>query len=495
MLGRFYVQISIIFLVLLLGLAALQVAVALRAFETRQVEVDQRVNRGLASDMAGEISPHLREGSEPQQVGSIIHYMMVLNPSVEIYVLNEKGRILAFFAEPGRTVQLDRIDLAPVHRFIAGEELPILGDDPRRPETSRHFSAAPLALSNTENGYLYIVLHSTNYDAARSDLESIYLREAILDSFLVALPLIAALGLLVFFALTRRLERLSRTVTAFGNGTYTLRAPVAHRDEIGRLGESFNYMADTIERNFEELARSDRERRELVASISHDLRNPLSSIRGYTETLLEKETELSLEDRRRYLRVSLDRIAALSRLIDDLFQLAKLESPSAAPRRERFSLSELIQDVTMQMNPMAGDAGIRLEAEEPSDMFEVEADIGLIERALSNLTENAIRYTPQGGHVTVAAVPATMRGETAVRVRISDTGHGIQPGDETRIFERFQIADSSRATAKQGSGLGLAIAKRIVELHEGEIGIESTGESGTVFYFELPLPRVVSESP
>lgn len=480
---RFYVRLSLIFLVLLVVLAALQALVALRTFEMRRVEIDQRVNRGLAADMAGEVEPHLADGRRPEEVGSVIHYMMVLNPAVEIYVLDADGRILAFFAEGAQELRLEKVDLAPVRAFLEGRPLPIYGDDPRRPGTPRHFSVAPLDLGGERRGYLYIVLQSTRYHNALAGLESAYLSEAVRDAFLVTVPLVALVGLLVFFVLTRRLQALTETVRSFGRGSYAPRARETGGDEIAELAESFNGMADTIEANLAELEQADRDRRVLVASISHDLRNPLSSIRGYTETLLDKDDVLSSADRKRYLHITLDRAARLSRLIDDLFELSKLEAPDSAPRREEFSLAELAHDLVMQMQPEAEARGIALTAEEPTELFIVSADVQLTERCLANLMENALHHTPAGGGVTVG-----VRGcELGVRVRVCDTGGGVRPGEEERIFDRFNVGEESRSSSREGSGLGLAIAKRVVDLHGGRIGIESTGAAGSVFYFEYPV--------
>jgi signal transduction histidine kinase len=128
---------------------------------------------------------------------------------------------------------------------------------------------------------------------------------------------------------------------------------------------------------------------------------------------------------------------------------------------------------------------VRLTAEEPAELFLVRADVQLTERCLANLIENALRYTPADGRVAVGAA----RGDGAVRVRVSDTGSGVPAGEEQRIFERFHIADRSRSRSGEGSGLGLAIARRIVELHGGHIGLESSGPAGSVFYFELPIAR------
>lgn len=485
-LRRFSVRLSLLFLVLLLLLSFLLVTIAQRTFEMRQVEIDQWVNRNLAADMASEIEPYLSEGESSPAVGSAIHYMMVLNPAIEIYVLDSQGSILAFFVEGGRPLRSEQVDLGPIRRFLSDpEDLPIYGDDPRSPEDRTHFSAAPLRLGDGSRGYLYVVLRSSLYNAAQEGIGSSPVAETLRDSLIITVSLVAVLGLLAFFLVTRRLEGLTRTVRAFGSepagSRAGIRAHVASRDEIGELARSFNQMADTIEANLRKLETSDRTRRELIANIAHDLRNPLASIRGYTETLLEKDAALSPEDRRRYLQISLNRAAALSRLIDGLFELSKLEAPGARPKRERFSLAELVQDVVMHLSHEAESKNLTVTAGRPDALYFVDADLQMMERLLVNLIENAIRHSPPGGTVTVG-LSSLGDGVSCV---VSDEGPGVSPEMRERIFDRFYIGDQSRRAAKRGSGLGLAIAKRIVDLHGGRIWVEEAA-AGSAFVFVVP---------
>jgi signal transduction histidine kinase len=495
-LRRFYVKLSLVVLALLLALVVLQAAISLRIFQQRQTEVDQRVNRDLAADMAGEIEPHLhsRRGQEAgleeetlQTVGEAIHYMMVLNPAVEIYLLDGGGEILAFFAEPGKRVRQERVDLEPVRAFLAERQpLPILGDDPRRPGERTHFSAAPVDLGGGQRGFLYIVLESSRYAEARQELEYSYLVRALGRSVLMALPLVAVLALMIFFLLTRRLEALTRTVRAFGGGDLSPRAQERARDEIGELARSFNEMADTITESRRRLEEADRQRRELTAGISHDLRTPLSSIRGYAETLLQKRGELEPEQQRRYLQIILGRTEALGRLVRDLFELSTLEAREARPEGERFSLSELAHDTVMQLQPAARERGLNLLVREPESLFWVKGDVGLIERALSNLITNALTHTPAEGRVEVTLTEVN----GFVRTAVSDTGSGIDAEELKRLFDRFstggRAGGGEGGGRRGGSGLGLAIARRIVELHDGSIAARSTPGRGSTFFFDLP---------
>jgi signal transduction histidine kinase len=171
--------------------------------------------------------------------------------------------------------------------------------------------------------------------------------------------------------------------------------------------------------------------------------------------------------------------------VDDLFQLSMLESPEVKPAMESFSMSELAQDVVMQWKSRADDQGIELAANEPVELHLVNGNVGLVERALTNLIRNALAHTSAGGRVSVS-VDRSPDHAGYVCVEVRDTGSGIAKEDLPRVFERFYIGDDSRSRSREGSGLGLAICKRIVDLHEGSIGVESTVGLGSTFFFTLP---------
>lgn len=487
-LTSFPVKLAALFLILVVLAGGTSLVLALRLFEARQGEIDQRLNAGIAASMASEIEPLALTGSSAE-IGPVIHYMMVLNPAVEIYLLDDTGRILEYFATPGPAVELERVDVDPILAFLESDrELPILGDNPRRPSQRAYFSVAPVDLDDGDAGFLYVVLHSSGYDTASMELQQAYLLRAIRSSALITIPLIAIVGLVGFLLSTRPLGKLTQAVAAFGRGDYAVRSSIETRDEIGELARNFNVMADTIVRNMERLRYADRERRELIANISHDLRNPLATVQGYLETLAERDAGLDPAERRRYYEILLSSIRSVPRLVDDLFELSKLDDPDARPHVEPFSLSELVQDVVVGWRERALDQGIRIEADEPDGLFLVEGDVAMIERLLDNLIRNAIAHTPRDGRVTVAVE----RRDAAVRVTVSDTGRGIATGDVERVFDRFYIGDRSRTRSREGSGLGLAICKRIVEIHGGTIGVESAAGQGSKFHFELRLAEAAT---
>ncbi len=481
--SRFSVKVSTLFLALLLVMGSAQVLVTMRITERRQVEIDQLVNWDLASDMVAEIEPVLRGGGLGN-VGEVIHYMMVLNPAIEIYLLDGRGTILAFFAEPGKEVATEKVDLEPIRRFIGGDgKAPIYGDDPRAVGSSKHFSAAPLTLPDGSRGYLYIVLKSTLYDQAAGSLKEKYLASALVRALILSVATVGIVGLVLFALLTRRLQRVARSVAEFEQGRYDTRLAVSAGDEFGELARAYNRMADTIAANLEQLRQTDSLRRELIANVSHDLRSPLTSIQGYVETLLMKQEGLSGSQIREYLQIVHSEATKLNELVHELFELSKYEARQMAPKVERFSLTELIQDVVMKYRTPAEQRQVALSAFLPERLCFVLADINMIERVLSNLIENALAHTPAGGKVTVEL----RDNEGRARVRVIDSGTGINRTDIPFIFDRFFSSRREGASSGRGSGLGLAIAQKIAELHGSRIQVESEPGRGSVFFFELPL--------
>ena len=301
----------------------------------------------------------------------------------------------------------------------------------------------------------------------------------------------ALAGLLLFNLLTRRLRRLVSGVEAFTQSNFlaqfdpALPSGAYSPDEIDQLGTTFNRMADRIRQQVQELKQADRLRRELVANVSHDLRTPLTSLQGYLDTLLMKEGTLSPQEQRTYLEIATKHSEQLGTLVAELFELAKLDSREMEPHVEPFSLGELVQDVVQQLRLAAERKRIGLHTHLSEDLPFVSADIGLIERVLKNLIENALRYTQPGGTVTVALI----RENQTIVAQVTDTGCGISPEDLPYIFDRFFRAGANNQEHSTGAGLGLAIAKRILELHGSAIKAQSILNSGTTFTFHLPAAQ------
>ncbi|MEE9614902.1 MAG: ATP-binding protein [Thermodesulfobacteriota bacterium] len=245
-----------------------------------------------------------------------------------------------------------------------------------------------------------------------------------------------------------------------------------------RLEESDNTLL--FIRDITEEKRVEAIKRDFVANVSHELRTPLASIKGYSETLLDG----GMDDRktlREFLGV-IDRHATrMSRLIDDLLILSRVESQEVSVVSERLDIGELIRSIAPGFEKEARDRGVRLSVDREDGLPDVLADRDRLEQVVVNLLDNAIKYTPSGGRVNVRVLGE----DGTVRVDVEDTGIGIPPEDIARIFERFYRVDKARSRELGGTGLGLAIVKHIVHGFNGRVWVESTPGEGSTFSFSL----------
>ena len=486
-----YSKLAVVLLGIFCLLGMLFLAIAYFSMQMYQQEVTQRLNRDLARHIAAE--QRLIQGKTINRVAleDIFHQIMVVNPSIEIYLLDAAGRILAFSAPSGK-VKVRNVDLAPVHAFLrAADGPPILGQDPRNANGKKIFSAARIPERGPADGYLYVILGGEQYESVAQRVQAGYIPK--LSLFAIAVSLLFALltGLLLFALLTRRLTGLTVSVEDFRRNNFILQtAPrriAGHHDEIDRLTIAFHHMAEHIAAQMNKLMVTDQLRRELVANVSHDLRTPLASMQVYLETLIRKQGQLTRAEQRQYLEIARNQNVHLGRLVGELFELAKLDSGDAQAHSEPFLIAELIQDVAQEFQLFAEQRGIVLNTNlQDKDLF-VSADIGMIERVLVNLIDNALRYTPQGGQVHLHLSAHAGR----ARIQVADTGCGIPAQDLTRVFDRFYRVEKARGSETDGTGLGLAITKRILELHGSSISVESIPNAGTTFVFHLPasVPR------
>ena len=243
-----------------------------------------------------------------------------------------------------------------------------------------------------------------------------------------------------------------------------------------------------------EQRRLDDARREFVANVSHELRTPLTNIRSYTETLLDAAGDIPLDTEKQFLGVISSESERMARIVTDLLTLSKLDYGRMELRMTRFSLAELLKKVANAMKLTAENSGHEMVVDAPDSLPDIVADRERIEQVVVNILSNAVKYTPAGGHVRLAAC---MVGTNRVRITVEDDGVGIPAADVPRLFERFYRVDKARSRAAGGTGLGLAIAKEIVEQHEGKIALASEYGKGTTVTIVLPtdLPTNREEGP
>lgn len=481
-----YSRLSLTLFVLLCLVGLILVQLIGHSSVQYQQEVAQKLNSTLAEHIVAE-----QELIQDQMVNyavsdSLFHDLMIINPSIELYLLDRQGVIMGYNAPEGK-VKRDRVNLQPLHQFFSDDVIyPLKGDDPRNSDGQKVFSAAKISSDEGLQGYLYIVLGSEQYDDVVQMLGSSYIFDSSILVLMVALAAALLSGLFVFALQTRRLRLLGNVMRDYacksedGNSPTRFPENTKSKDEVDALGAQFNVMAEKINQQIHELQRTDGMRREMVANISHDLRTPLTTMRGYLETLLLKDESLLPEEKKQYVETALIHSKHLAKLVEQLFELARLDSCESVVYSEPFSMGELVQDVTQSYQLRAQQKSINLEVTINPEAPLIYGDIAMMQRVLENLIENGLRHTPDGGMISISVDIDSGN----VIVRVADTGCGIPAEDVPRIFERFYQQDINR-TGDKNSGLGLAIVKRILELHGSVIKVRSQINQGTTFSFQL----------
>jgi signal transduction histidine kinase len=298
------------------------------------------------------------------------------------------------------------------------------------------------------------------------------IRDSILWAGGIALVIALGLGILLVRRLARPLAALRLAAEQISQGRLEPRVHITSNDELGRLGETFNQMAESLQR-------SEKLRRQLILDIAHELRNPLMIQQSHLELLLDNVVPPTPQQ----LQTIYEQNLLLGRLVRDLQLLALADAGELQILRTPTPMRELLQGIVAQVQPTMVEKRLRLEAEIADDLPTLAVDRQRIEQVLLNILDNACRYTPPGGTIRLSA----RREGSVVHVSVLDQGPGIAPEDLPHIFERFYRGDKSRARSSGGTGLGLAIAKALIEAHGGSIWAENAPTGGARFHFTVPI--------
>ncbi len=484
--NKLYIKISLAVLVLLSAVSVVYTYISHYVAEEYVLEINQKLYGAIADSTANVVKPMVGGTVDEAAIKDIMHSMMVINPSVEVYLLDTLGGIITYVA-PNKKIKLDRVNLAPVKEFIATKkDRPFIkGDDPRNPNKQNIFSAAEIVEDNQLQGYVYTILASEEQMAVVCGLQGSYMYNLGKRMFWITLLGAMLIGLIAIWYLTKNLRTIIETVQRFKEGDYAARISPENKGDLVTLADTFNSMADQIVANIEELKSVENLRRELTANISHDLRTPLAIMQGYVETMLIKNETLSKEDREKYLKTVLSSSQRLSTLIAQLFEYSKLEAKQIEAKKEPFFIAELAQDIVVKYQILTKEKNIDLSLNMPAQLPMVFADLGLVERVIQNLMDNAVKFTPKNGKITLHLTAS----QEQVEIKIADNGPGISEEEQSYIFDRYEKAAHKNAK-NTGAGLGLAIAKKILDLHDATIKVQSKLNEGTAFMFQLPAYSV-----
>jgi signal transduction histidine kinase len=296
----------------------------------------------------------------------------------------------------------------------------------------------------------------------------------LLTAGLVGMIAALILAVLISNSVARPLRKIAQAAHAIAQGDYTQQAPEAGPREVRGVAHAFNQMAAQVQA-------SQKTQRDFLANVSHELKTPLTSIQGFAQAILDG----AAGDPTRAARVIYDEAGHMRRIVEDLLDLARIESGQIVMQRQHVDLAAVLHTVAERLSLRAAETQVALTTEIAA-LPRLTGDGDRLAQVFSNLVDNALTHTPPGGQVMIQATQA----DGMAQVAVSDTGPGIPEDDLSRVFERFYQVDKSRARGgRQGAGLGLAISKEIVEAHGGRLRAESVKGQGATFRVWLPLPR------
>ncbi len=345
-------------------------------------------------------------------------------------------------------------------------------------EDGGNVASAPIVANGNKVGTVFVRVHGSDALLTQADAE---FREksyqAMVLAGLIAIVVACIVGCLFAKALVAPIRRITNAAKALKEGDYSARTGMKGNDEIARLGSMFDLMADSVEKNR-------KLERRLVTDVAHELRTPLMAIQSTVEAMIDGVFEPDAER----LETLNSEVRRLSRLVDALLKLSRLESRTKPIERQKVDLTEMLSAVVSTHQAYINEEGLNLEFQYDPHVY-VFGDPDLLRQATANLISNAVRYTPEGGTITVTARKGDLMGQIAVR----DTGIGLTPEEAKMVFQRFWRADPGRARATGGLGIGLSVVKEIVEQHNGWVRVEGRPNEGSCFTIYVPLYNADSE--
>ena len=459
--------------------------------EQSKFRAEQQLHLKLAEHLAHD-NPLLQDGVyDKKALENLFHSLMILGPSFEFYFLDPAGNIITYSADTDK-IKRQSVELSPLVALIANPDAaPIFGDDPRNVDKQKIFSAAPIYRGDNLQGYLYVIIGGEIYDSIFNQVkndEDLQQYSVLLIGTLVLLLLILLALFRYFTSPIKQLVSEMEAIKAvkFDQSKVNLSQwQHSKNNEVHRLGATFKDMVSQINLQFSQLTENDRIRRELLTHLSHDLRTPLATMQGYLETMVIKGDRLSSQEQTEYLATAQRNGMQLKRLIDQIFELAHLEDGQVTVNLETFTIGELLHDIIAKFALKAKSRQIHLTLQPQQCQYIVYSDIAKLERIITNLLENALRHTDDGGEVAIIVSQLTDK----VKIAVTDNGSGISKEDIAYIFDARYRASNAIEDSTPHAGLGLAISQKLSRILNSELLVDSQLGLGSNFSLSLQLVK------
>lgn len=426
------------------------------------------------------LSPYLAEKKEAQIVDLVNVFNRVNKQS--IWVVDKNGLIIG--SSQGLTIKNGICtESSELQKALQGNVVTKQGHVAhlREPVLT---AAVPIYVDNFVEGAVFVCNPISEITAGINQA-----RKIVFGAGILAVLIIAFFSYFLSRSISRPLKEMTEVAQEIAKGNFASKVQVRSADEVGKLAETFNYMAVTLDRTLRDLeeeknktASMERLQREFVANVSHELRTPLTSVRGFLEAILDGVVE-GREQVDKYLNIMLKETVRLHKMVTSLLDLSRIESGQTKVDKKELAIGQIIERTAANLEPLIEDHQLSLKLNLPKGIPSSLGDEHLVEQVLINFLTNAIRFTPAGGKITVSA--GSEQGEVCVHV--ADTGLGIPADELPHVWKRFYKVDKARTLAKGGAGLGLALVKEIVELLGGRVWVESTFGWGSTFSFSLPF--------
>ncbi len=482
-----YQKLSISLLTIFL-LVIVTLVIITQSFEAiSRDKAEQELHQNLATHLVHD-NPLLSEGEHDQQaLENLFHSMMILGQNFEFYILDSTGKILFYSAKPGEVVR-QSVNLEPI-KWLLNKHMsyPIYAEDPRS-DQRKIFSTAPIMKQGKLRGYLFVIIGGQIYDSIFNNIkdnESVQLIGVIAVSSLVFLLLIL---LISFHFFVRPLKRLSLEVKNLSDSGFDKQLQpideVSKGLEVSELSNAFNHLISQVNLQFKQLESVDSERRELLAHLSHDLRTPLASLQGFLQTIKLKQDSLTQQQINAYISRCLKSSQSINGFVNQIFELAHLESGQVTINLENFPIAELLYDTIEKFSIASERKHISISLEIANEDLMITTDIAKLERIMSNLIENALRHTPKNGKIWIYVISDET--ENQFQLIVKDNGTGIKQDELPYLFDARYRGKQAVDDGDRHIGLGLTITKKLVTLLGSDIKAGNNPEGGANFQFGLP---------
>ncbi len=475
-------RISIVFFTLITLLCLLFMAISYFLTTDFHQASTQLLNKEVAAHIVEFTSPFEKEGINKAKADSVFKNAMILSPGAEIYFLDTTGKVIAFHA-PKSEIKLWTIPLKNIRKLIASKgEIYVKGPDPKNISDPKIFSAAEVKGKSGNLGFIYVIL-ATNKNVT-DVLYLSYLSNLLIIAFCIIIILSIVFSFIYLNQMQRRFNQMIAVLEKFQNGNLEARFEIKEDDELAPVTLAFNKMADMLSDNIHRLTRSVKERKDFIINISHELKTPLAIARGYTESLSIKNVnhELSKSEQEEYIQIILDKIQQVDIMVNQLFELSKLDTADFNPVKEPFVLSEIVQETVNNFQWKALQKQAVLTCTQCLYHVWINADVSLMERVVQNLINNAVDNTYE--HESIQVFIEVTGNDLIFKLQYKGS---LLPQNMLQWLNNSREESTLQADFFTPSGIRFLIVKKILQLHRSSLKAYTDNDRSNVFIFDMPV--------